>query len=58
VPRVFRALADLAAGVLVAGAAWELRPLLRDGETVETVASADPVTGEMVKVSVSMEVVK
>jgi hypothetical protein len=35
-----------------------LRPLLRDGETVETVASADPVTGEVVKVSVSMKVVK
>jgi hypothetical protein len=36
----------------------DLRPLLHDGETVETVASADPVTGEVVKVSVSMEVVK
>jgi hypothetical protein len=35
-----------------------LRPLLRDGESVETVASADPVTGEVVKVSVSMKVVK
>ncbi|MGD8894509.1 MAG: hypothetical protein PVJ73_00590 [Acidobacteriota bacterium] len=35
-----------------------LRPLLRDGESVETVASADPVTGEVVKVNVSMEVVK
>jgi len=35
-----------------------LRPLLRDGESVETVASADPVTGEVVNVNVSMKVVK
>lgn len=35
-----------------------LRPLLRDGESVETVASTDPVTGEVVKVSVSLGVVK
>jgi hypothetical protein len=35
-----------------------LRPLLRDGESVETVASADPVTGEVVNVTVSMKVVK
>ena len=35
-----------------------LRPLLRDGQGVETVASADPVTGEIVKVTVSMKVVK
>lgn len=36
----------------------DLRPLLRDGENVETVASTDPVTGEVVKVTVSMKVVK
>jgi hypothetical protein len=35
-----------------------LNPLLRDGESVETVASADPVTGEVVKVNVSMAIVK
>ena len=35
-----------------------LRPLLSDGESVETVASADPVTGEVVKVSLSLKVVK
>ena len=36
----------------------ELNPLLRDGQSVETVASTDPVTGEVVKVTVSMKVVK
>ena len=35
-----------------------LRPLLRDGDSIETVASTDPVTGEVVKVGISMKVVK
>lgn len=34
------------------------RPLLRDGESAETLASADPVSGEVVKVQVSLDVVK
>jgi hypothetical protein len=36
----------------------ELNPILRDGETVQTVASTDPVTGEVVKIDVSLSVVK
>jgi hypothetical protein len=33
-------------------------PILRDGQTVQTVASTDPVTGEVVKIDVSLSVVK
>jgi len=32
--------------------------LLRDGQTVQTVASTDPVTGEVVKIDVTMNVLK
>ncbi|HXY40113.1 MAG TPA: hypothetical protein VEQ10_10595 [Vicinamibacteria bacterium] len=32
--------------------------VLRDGQTVQTVASTDPVTGEVVKIDVTMNVVK
>jgi hypothetical protein len=32
--------------------------ILRDGQTVQTVASTDPVTGEVVKIDVTMNVVK
>jgi hypothetical protein len=35
-----------------------LDPVLRDGQTVQTVASTDPVTGEVVKIDVSLSVVK
>jgi hypothetical protein len=35
-----------------------LNPTLRDGQTVQTVASTDPVTGEVVKIDVSLNVVK
>jgi hypothetical protein len=35
-----------------------LDPVLRDGESVQTVASTDPVTGEVVKIDVTMNVVK
>jgi hypothetical protein len=35
-----------------------LDPWLRDGQTVQTVASTDPVTGEVVKIDVTMNVVK
>jgi hypothetical protein len=35
-----------------------LDPLLRDGESVQTIASTDPVTGEVVKIDVTMNVVK
>jgi hypothetical protein len=35
-----------------------LDPLLRDGQSVQTVASTDPVTGEVVKIDVTMNVVK
>jgi len=33
-------------------------PILRDGQTLQTVASTDPVTGEVVKIDVTMSVVK
>ena len=35
-----------------------LNPTLRDGQTVQTVASTDPVTGEVVKIDVTLNVVK
>jgi hypothetical protein len=35
-----------------------LDPMLRDGESVQTIASTDPVTGEVVKIDVTMNVVK
>ena len=35
-----------------------LDPLLRDGQSVQTIASTDPVTGEVVKIDVTMNVVK
>jgi hypothetical protein len=35
-----------------------LNPILRDGQSVQTVASTDPVTGEVVKIDVTMNVVK
>ncbi|HXK11772.1 MAG TPA: hypothetical protein VMT70_19160 [Vicinamibacteria bacterium] len=35
-----------------------LDPWLRDGQSVQTVASTDPVTGEVVKVDVTLNVVK
>jgi hypothetical protein len=53
----------------VAGGAAEGAPLfrrfetaieviLRDGQTVQTIASTDPVTGEVVKIDVTLNVVK
>jgi hypothetical protein len=35
-----------------------LDPWLRDGQSVQTIASTDPVTGEVVKIDVTMNVVK
>jgi len=35
-----------------------LNPILRDGQTLQTVASTDPVTGEVVKIDVTLNVVK
>jgi hypothetical protein len=35
-----------------------LDPLLRDGQSLQTIASTDPVTGEVVKIDVTMNVVK
>jgi hypothetical protein len=35
-----------------------LNPLLRDGQSVQTVASTDPVTGEIVKIDVTLNVVR
>ncbi len=35
-----------------------LDPVLRDGQSVQTVAATDPVTGEVVKIDVTMNVVK
>jgi hypothetical protein len=35
-----------------------LNPTLRDGQTVQAVASTDPVTGEVVKIDVTMNVVR
>jgi hypothetical protein len=33
-------------------------PLLGDGESVQVIASTDPVTGEVVKIDVTLNVVK
>jgi hypothetical protein len=35
-----------------------LDPILRDGQSAQTVTSTDPVTGEVVKVDVTLNVVK
>ena len=35
-----------------------LDPVMRDGQSVQTVASTDPVTGEVVKIDVTLNVVK
>jgi hypothetical protein len=35
-----------------------VEPVLRDGQSIQTVASTDPVTGEVVKIDVTMTVVK
>jgi hypothetical protein len=35
-----------------------LNPILRDGETIQAVASTDPVSGEVVKIDVTLNVVK
>jgi hypothetical protein len=35
-----------------------LNPILRDGQSLQTVASTDPVSGEVVKIDVAMNVVK
>jgi hypothetical protein len=35
-----------------------LNPLLRDGQTIQAIASTDPVTGETVKIDVALTVVK
>jgi hypothetical protein len=35
-----------------------INPILRDGQTVQTVASTDPVTGEVVKIDLTLNVVK
>jgi len=35
-----------------------LNPTMRDGQTLQTVASTDPVTGEVVKIDVTLNVVK
>jgi hypothetical protein len=35
-----------------------LDPWLRDGQSVQTVASTDPVTGEVVKIDVTMNVIR
>jgi hypothetical protein len=56
--------ADRSGDLSVAGAPLfrrfetSLNPLLRDGQTVQTVASTDPVTGEVVKIDVTLNVVK
>ena len=35
-----------------------LNPVLRDGQSIQTIASTDPVTGELVKIDVTLNVVK
>lgn len=35
-----------------------LNPLLRDGQSIQTIASTDPVTGEVVKIDVTLNVLK
>jgi hypothetical protein len=36
----------------------DMNPILRDGESVQTVASTDPVTGEVVKIDLTVNVLK
>jgi hypothetical protein len=35
-----------------------LNPVLRDGQTIQTVASTDPVTGEVIRIDLTLNVVK
>lgn len=35
-----------------------LDPVMRDGQTIQTIASTDPVTGEVVKIDVTLTVIK
>ena len=35
-----------------------LDPILRDGQTIQAIASTDPVSGEVVKIDVTLNVVK
>ena len=35
-----------------------LNPTLRDGQSIQAVASTDPVTGEVVKIEVTLNVVR
>jgi hypothetical protein len=49
---------DLAEYPLFRKFEMSLDPILRDGQKAETVTSTDPVTGEVVKIDVSLNVVK
>lgn len=49
---------QLAAFPLFRRVEMSLEPILRDGQSAQTVASADPVTGEVVKIDVTMNVVR
>ncbi len=49
---------DLAGYPLFRRFEMSLDPILRDGQKAETVTSTDPVTGEVVKIDVSLNVVK
>jgi hypothetical protein len=53
-----KAAGDLAEYPLFRRFEMSLDPILRDGQKAETVASTDPVTGEVVKIDVSLNVVK
>ncbi len=50
--------ADAGAPPLFRSFSVSLYPILRDGQTIQTVASTDPVTGEVVKIDVTLNVVK
>jgi hypothetical protein len=49
---------DLAGVPLFRSFSASVDPILRDGQSIQTVASTDPVTGEVVKIDVTLNVVK
>jgi hypothetical protein len=49
---------DLSSFPLFRRVEMSMEPILRDGQSAQTVASTDPVTGEVVKIDVTMTVVK
>ena len=57
-PQVAATSGELSGVPLFRSFSTSVDPILRDGQTIQTVASTDPVTGEVVKIDVTMNVVK